>query len=118
MRIFNVDPIAPADASNLFAQFLPGEEAEMGFRAAGTTILFTSRRILVSHVQILLTERLETTSFSYRHVSHFALVEGVAGESRSEIKVWLTGDPQPLHLRSDDHAALLPLSRLLAGKLL
>jgi len=118
MRIFNVEPIATAEASGLFPQFLPGEAAEQAFRAAGTTIVFTSRRILVSHVQVLLTERLETTSFSYRHVSHFALVEGVAGESRSEVKVWLTGDPQPLHLRADDSAALLPLSRLLAEKLL
>lgn len=118
MRIFNVERIALADAAAIGPQLLPGENVAEAFRAAGTTILFTSRRILTSQIQMLLSERVETTSYSYRSVSHFALIEGAPGESRSEIKIWLNGDPQPLHLRADEGADLVPLNRLLGEKLL
>lgn len=117
MRIFNVERADPAAAGALAHHLLPDETIHEVFSAGTTAIVFSNRRILISQVQVLLSERIETSSFSYRRLSHFALVEGTAGESRSEIKIWLIGDAQPLHLRADG-GDLGPLSRLLAEKLL
>jgi hypothetical protein len=117
MRIFNVDRIALADAAALHALLLPGEEIAAAFRSPGTDILFTSRRIVTSQLQVLLTERLETTSFSYRSLSHFALVQGAPEEARSELKIWLSGEPHPLHLRANPGSDLADAHRLLAERL-
>ncbi len=67
MRIFDVDSIAPSERGSLTDQLLPEEAIQHAFRAASTTILFTDRRILTMQLHVLLTERLETSSFSYRY---------------------------------------------------
>jgi len=117
MRIFNVDAVSPGDRASLSNNLLPGENVIEAFTATATTILFTDRRIVIVQLQVLLAERLETSSFSYRSMQHFALVTGAPAESRSEIRIWLASDPQPLHLRANEGTDLAPLNRLLAEKL-
>jgi hypothetical protein len=117
MRSFNVDSVAPANRESLSDQLLPGETVLEAFTAAATSILFTDRRIIVVQLQVLLAERLETSSFSYRSMQHFSLLRGAPSESRSEIRIWLGSDPQPLHLRANEGTDLGPLHRLLAEKL-
>lgn len=117
MRIMDVDLIEPAAHSGLTNRLLPDERIEEAFRAATTTVLFTDRRILIIQRHTLLNERLETSSFSYRAIRQFSVLEGDPQESRSEVKVWLGADPQPLHLRASRGADLQPLQLLLADKL-
>jgi hypothetical protein len=117
MRSFNVDGVAPADREGLSDQLLPDEVVIEAFTAAATSILFTDRRIVVVQLQVLLAERLETSSFSYRSMHHFALLRGAPAESRSEVRIWLASDPHPLHLRANDGTDLSGLHRLLAEKL-
>lgn len=117
MRIFNVDSIAASERAGVTDRLLPDETVEEAFRAPTTTILFTDRRIVTMQVQNLLAERLETSSYSYKSMTQFSMVEGVPPESRSEIRIWLASDPQPLHLRANEGTDLNPLHRLLAGKL-
>lgn len=117
MRIYNVDTLPAADRPDFTDQLMPGETVHQAFRAQTTTILFTDRRIVTSQLQVLLAERLETSSFSYRAIHHFSMVTGSPPESRSEIKIWLSSDPQPLHLRANEGTDLAPLHRLLAEKM-
>ena len=118
MRIFNVDSIAPAGRSGLSDQLLPDETVVEAFQSPTATILFTDRRIVTVQLQVLLAERRETSSYSYRAMRQFSLVEGSEGESRSEIRIWLAPDPQPLHLRANSGTDLQLLHRLLAEKMI
>ena len=117
MRIFNVDHSDPAARPDIAARLLPGETVEAAFTAGSSAIFFTDRRIVTVHLQTLLAERRETTSFSYREMRHFSLLEGAPGESRTELRIWIGDDPQPLHLRAGEGADLEPLHLFLAGKL-
>jgi hypothetical protein len=117
MRIFNVDSSEGADRPDLSGQLLPDETVEASFRSQTSIILFTSRRIVTVQRQVLLEERVETSSFSYRSMKQFSLTQGSPPESRSEIRIWLGSDPQPLHLRANEGTDLAPLHRLLAGKM-
>jgi hypothetical protein len=114
MRIFDVDSLAAADAAAVTGQLVPGEQILQAFRATTTTILFTDRRILTIQLHMLLSERLETSSFSYRGIRHFSMLEGAPPQSRSEAKIWLGSETQPLHLRANEGTDLAPLQRLLA----
>ena len=117
MRIFNVDSVAAADRTGLSDQLLLNERIEEAFRSPASTILFTERRIVTIQLQVLLTERLETSSFSYRAMRQFSMVQGAPHESRSEIRIWLGADPQPLHLRANEGTDLAPLHRILGEKM-
>ena len=118
MRIFNVDSIEHADRQGLSDQLLPDEAVVEAFRSQTATILFTDRRIVTVELQVLLAERQETSSFSYRAMRQFSIVQGSPPESRSEIRIWLAPDPQPLHLRANAGTDLGALHRLLAEKLI
>ena len=118
MRIFNVDSVAPADRPGLSDQLLPDEIVVEAFHSQTATILFTDRRIITVQLQVLLAERSETSSFSYRAMRQFSMVQGVPTEPRSEIRIWLAPDPQPLHLRANPGTELGSLHRLLAEKLI
>lgn len=117
MRIFNVDAINPADVPGFTDQLMPGETVRAAFASETTTILFTERRIVTIQLQVLLTERLETSSFSWRAMRQFSMLQGAASEGRSELKIWLGADPQPLHLRAGEDTDLASLHRLLVEKL-
>lgn len=118
MRIFNVDSVAPAERPGLTDQLLPDEIVVEAFHGQSATILFTDRRIVTVQLQVLLAERRETSSFSYRAMRQFSMVQGLPSESWSEIRIWLAPDPQPpLHLRANPGTELGSLHRLLAEKL-
>lgn len=117
MRIFNVDAIAPEDVAALGVQLLPDEVVHAAFNAATSTILFTDRRIVTIQLQVLLAERVETSSFSYSAMHQFSMLQGTPPESRSEIRIWLGNDAHPLHLRANEGTDLTPLHRLLATRL-
>lgn len=119
MRIFDVDHVPPAEHGELRSALLPDETVEEAFRAiGGATILFTDRRIVIVQLQMLLVERIETTSYSYRTLRQFSLTQGTAGESRSELRLWMgQADQHPLHFRANPGTDLTALQRLLADKL-
>ena len=117
MRIMDVDTVAPGERHGLTDRLLEGEAVHEAFRASNTAVLFTERRILLIQRHTLLTERVETSSYPYRAIRHFSVLEGQPEESRSEIKIWLGSDAQPLHLRALGTADFAPLQRLLAEKL-
>ena len=117
MRIMDVDHIDPADPPGVTSRLLPGEEVHEAFRSTTMAILFTDRRIITIQRNTLLTERTETTSFSYRSIRQFSVLEGTSEEQRSELKIWIGAEPQPIHLRSHGGTDLAPLQHLLASKL-
>ena len=116
-RTFDVDPIDPRDHPDFADHLLPGERIELGFRGERTTVLFTDRRIVTVQLQVVISERIETTSISYRAIRLFSLNRGVAGEGRSEFKIQLESEAHPLHLRANPGTDFTALQGLLAGRI-
>ncbi|HEY1607387.1 MAG TPA: PH domain-containing protein [Allosphingosinicella sp.] len=117
MRIFDVEQAAPADLRDHSESLIPGEEVRAAFTSATATILFTERRILLVTREHLLEERVETGSYPYRAVRHFALQESASADGLRQLRIWFGGEDQPLHLRARPGTDLHPLQRLLAEKL-
>jgi hypothetical protein len=117
MRILDVDELAPADAAAITAHLIPGEVVHAAFRSPSAAVLFTERRILHIQREALLSEKVETSSYSYLAIRHFSLVEASDGETRAALRVWLGAEPNPLHLRANPGADFALVQRLLASKL-
>jgi hypothetical protein len=112
MRILDVDSARPGEAGKLTAHLIEGEAVEAAFASSTGAVLFTDRRILLVQREHLLEEKVETTSWPWRALRHFALQEGAGG--RHVLRIWLGDEPQPLHLRANAGTDLRPLQRLLA----
>jgi hypothetical protein len=117
MRILDVDQVPVREAGTLTPHLAEGEDVLAAFVSPTGSVLFAERRILLVQREHLLEEKVETSSWPYREVRHFAIQEGAAGQGRSTIRIWLGAEPQPLHLRANHGTDLHPLQRLLASKL-
>ena len=118
LRTFDVAPLDSADYADYSGHLLADERIEAAFRGETTTVLFTDRRIVTVQIQIVINERIETTTISYRAVRQFALNRAADGAGRSEFRILLESDAHPLHLRADPRADFGPLQTLLAQRLL
>lgn len=115
MRILDVEQATPADAPALTDQLIEGEEVGAAFVSPTGAVLFTDRRILLVAREHLLEERVETSSYPYREIRRFALVEGARGFL--QLRIWIGDEDHPLHLRAQPGADLHALQRLLAARL-
>lgn len=116
MRIFDVDPAAPDEARGLTPHLTASERVEAAFVSPTGTILFTDRRLLLVTREHLLEEKVETASWPYRELRHFAVQE--VADGRAALRIWLGDEPQPLHLRARPGTDLGPLQRFLADRLI
>jgi hypothetical protein len=117
MRTFDVAALDRADFGDYSDHLLQGERIEAGFRGETTTVLFTDRRIVTVQVQVVIAERIETTSISYRAVRQFSLNRAADGAARSEFRILLESDAHPLHLRASADTDFAPVQALLAERL-
>lgn len=117
MRTFDVALLGPESFAGLAEHLLAGERVEAAFRSETTTVLFTDRRIVTVQIQVLISERIETTSISYRAVRQFSLNRAADGGGRSEFRILLESDAHPLHLRASPDTDFGPLQALLAERM-
>jgi hypothetical protein len=117
IRTFDVDPLAAERHGEVAEHMLPDERVEIGYRGERTTVLFTDRRIVTVQLQVVISERIETTSYSYRAVRSFSLNRGLTGEGRAEFRIVLDSDAHPLHLRANHGTDFAPLQSLLAARM-
>lgn len=118
IRTFDVAALDLRDVGEHGTHLLDGERVEAAFRSETTTILFTDRRILTVQLQVVISERIETTTISYRAVRQFSLNRAADGAGRSEFRILLESDAHPLHLRADPATDFGPLQALLAQRML
>lgn len=118
MRIISVEAIAPSQRHELAGELLPGEEVLEAFRASTGAVLFTDRRILEVRREVVLFERLRTTSYSYRAMRSFSALAGDPNECGDEMILMLGAEADSLHLRAGSGTSFKPLERLLAERLI
>lgn len=114
MRILDVDAASAAEAQVLSGHLIEGEVVHAAFVSATGAVLFTGRRILLIQREHLLDARVETTSYPYREVRHFSMLE--VDDGRSAIRIWIGDEPQPLNLRARPGTDFAVLQRLLTDR--
>jgi hypothetical protein len=115
MRILDVEPVAAREAASLTSYLTDGERIDAAFVSPTGALLLTGLRLLLVTREHLLEERVETTSWPYREIRHFAAQE--IADGRVSLRIWLGDEPQPLHLRARPGVDLRPVQSLLAARL-
>lgn len=98
-----------------FNRFLvEGEYIQQAFKVLRDIIVFTNRRMILTDKQGLSGKKFELHSIPYRSITQFATESVGRFDADAELKVWVTGQPEPYVFEFKRGSGLLDVQLLLA----
>jgi hypothetical protein len=89
-----VDPGAAAqEYGRLLAQ---GEQIHAAYQLVRDALLFTDRRLIMVDKQGVTGRKIEYHSLLYRSITHFSVETAGTFDLDAELKIWLSGAPEPI----------------------
>lgn len=108
--------IPPAKAQEEYARLLAdGEAVEAAFKLVRDAILFTSRRLVFVDKQGMTGRKTEYLSIPYRSIVRFSVESSGHFDLEAELKIWVSGTPDPIQRTFDRNLDVYALQALLAG---
>ena len=99
-----------------FAQALaPGERIERGYQLLRDLFIFTDKRLIFVNKQGLTGSKLEYLSIPYRSIVRFSVETAGAFDLEAELKIWLTGTPEPIRLQFNRKLNIYTVQAVLAS---
>ncbi|GHE39246.1 PH domain-containing protein [Vulcaniibacterium thermophilum] len=83
-------------AEELAPLLAPGETVQRAFGQVRDLIVFTDRRLLLIDRQGVTGRKTEFVSLSYRSIAMFALETAGHFDLEAELRLWVSGQPQPI----------------------
>ena len=83
-------------AGKLDGILLPDEEIALAYRLIRDFFVFTEKRMLIVDVQGITGRKVEYLSIPYRSITRFSLETAGTFDFDAELKIWVSGDPQPI----------------------
>ena len=81
---------------NVWARLLaPGEQIQELFRLPRTTLIFTSRRLMLVE-EALTGRRVDYVSIPYRSITQFAVEASGVFATDADLRIWVTGRTAPV----------------------
>ena len=81
------------DLANLLAD---GEQVERAFQLVRDLIIFTRSRLILIDKQGITGKKTEYHSIPYRAITHFSVETAGHFDLESELKIWVSGTPDPI----------------------
>jgi hypothetical protein len=110
------------DASTLqteFAQVLtPGERVEKAYQLIRDTFVFTDKRLIFVNRQGVTGKKVSYVSIPYRNVTRFSIETAGTFDLEAELRIWLTGNPEPIQLQFNKRLSIYTVQSVLAGYVL
>ncbi|WP_298179262.1 PH domain-containing protein [Saccharomonospora sp.] len=93
----NASSIEPRAATREFGRLLAqGEEIHAAYQLIRDSFLFTDRRLILVDKQGVTGRKVEYHSIPYRSITHFAVETAGTFDLDAELKLWLSGEPEPI----------------------
>lgn len=106
------------DLDKLHAELRPalveGESLQQAFRVLRDVFVFTDRRLILVDKQGFTGRKIEYLSLPYRSITRFSVETVGAFDRDSELKIWLSGDHDPITREFRRGTDILALQRTLA----
>jgi hypothetical protein len=112
----NASAVNPADAQREFGRILAQDETvHQAYKLIRDMMLFTSRRLILIDVQGLTGKKIEYHSVPYRSITHFSVETAGSFDLDAELKIWVTGSPEPLEKKFNKQLDIYQLQAVLAS---
>lgn len=102
-----------------FAQLLaPNETVEHAYQLIRDYFVFTDKRLVLVDKQGLTGSKVEYHSIPYKSITHFSVETAGTFDLDAELKIWLSGMPQPLQKQFNKKLSIYEVQSVLAGYVL
>jgi hypothetical protein len=102
-----------------FAQVLAaGERIEKAYQLIRDMFIFTDKRLIFVNKQGLTGSKIDYQSIPYRSIVRFSVETAGTFDLDAELKLWLTGNPQPIQLQFNKKLSIYEVQSVLAGYVL
>jgi len=108
----------PADQlqAEYAALLLPGEKVSKGFVLVRDLFIFTEKRLILVDKQGLTGKKIEYQSVPYRSVVRFSIETAGSFDLDAELKIWISGTPEPIAKQFTKQVNVYEVQSLLASK--
>lgn len=110
------------DASKIqqeFAQILaPGERVEHAYQLIRDYFVFTDKRLVLVDKQGMTGSKVEYHSIPYRSITHFSVETGGTFDLDAELKIWISGKPDPVQKQFNKKLSIYEVQTVLASYVL
>ena len=95
----------------------PGETVRVAFRLIRDLIVFTDRRLILIDRQGVTGRKVEYLTVPYRAITSFSLETAGSFDLDSELKIWVSGRPDPIRRTLKRGADILGIQQAIAASL-
>lgn len=93
----------------------PSEQVEKAYKLIRDMFVFTNKRLILLDVQGLTGKKMEYHSIPYKSITHFSIETAGNFDLDAELKIWLSGNPQPLQKTFNKSLNIYELQSVLAS---
>ena len=111
------DAAPEAVAQELDGMLVPGETVQVAFRVIRDVIVFTDRRMILVDKQGVTGRKVSYLTVPYRAITSFSVETAGSFDMDSELKIWISGRPEPIQRTLRRGADILGIQQAIAGSL-
>jgi len=115
----NASKIDPGKIQQEFSRILaPGERVEHAYQLLRDYFVFTNKRFVVVDKQGMTGNKVEYHSIPYRSITHFSIETGGTFDLDAELKIWISGTPEPIRKQFNKKLSIYEVQSVLASYVL
>lgn len=99
---------------DLDAILVPGEQVVKGFRIVRDLFIFTDKRLILIDKQGITGRKAEYHSIPYKSISHFSVETGGTFDLDAEMKIYISGNMNPIEREFKKGADITGVQKTLA----
>jgi len=103
------------DYSNIMAS---EESIEKAYKLMRDMFIFTNKRLILVDKQGITGKKTEYHSIPYKSITHFSIETAGSFDLDAELKIWLSGMPQPIQKQFNKNLNIYDLQSVLASYIL
>lgn len=112
----NASKVDNAKIQEEFAQVLaPGETVEHAYKLVRDYFVFTDKRLVLVDKQGITGSKVEYHSIPYKSVTHFSIESAGTFDLEAELRIWISGAPQPIQKTFNKHLSIYEVQSVLAA---
>lgn len=111
------DAAPDAVERDLDGMLVPGEAVQVAFRVIRDLMVFTDRRMILVDRQGLTGRKVSYLTVPYRAITAFSIENAGSFDLDSELKIWVSGRPEPIARTLGRGADIRGIQRAIAASL-
>jgi len=117
--IGNASEVNIQEVQKQYANILaPTESIEKAYKLIRDMFIFTSKRLILVDKQGITGKKVEYHSIPYKSITHFSIETAGSFDLDAELKIWLSGMPQPIQKQFNKSLNIYELQSVLASYVL